>query len=76
MKSANTITANPTIKEKLDAARERVKTAIKAVSVNEGRLLDFETADSINRTLSNALRDLETATINVAIMPRGQTATR
>ncbi len=24
------------------------------------RLLDFETADGINRTLSNALRDLET----------------
>ncbi len=44
-------TTTPSAKDKLDQARARVQTVMRAVTVNEGRLLDFETADSINRTL-------------------------
>ncbi len=54
--------------------RERLKARLRNVSrdvqVTEGRLLDFETADAMQRALHATLRTLEELTITVAVMER------
>jgi hypothetical protein len=40
------------------------------VQAVEGRFLDYETADMLQRTLSTAARNLEELTITLAVMER------
>ena len=56
--------------EKLTTARNRIRTASRAVQANEGRLLDYETAEDLQRTLHTAMRELEQLSITVAVMER------
>ena len=60
----------PPAAQKLEHARQRLRFALRSVSINEGRLLDFETAEELNRTLSAVYRDLEEVQITVAVMER------
>jgi hypothetical protein len=51
-------------------ARQSVKSALRNVTITEGRLLDFETADEITRALDSAARDMEALALTVAVMER------
>ena len=60
----------PYAAQKLEHARQRLRFALRSVSINEGRLLDFETAEEISRALAAVSRDLEEVQITVAVMER------
>ncbi len=55
---------------KLERARASLRNVARDVQVTEGRLLDFETADAMQRALCATLRTLEELTITVAVMER------
>jgi hypothetical protein len=55
---------------KLECARASLRNVARDVQVTEGRLLDFETADAMQRALCATLRTLEELTITVAVMER------
>ena len=59
-----------TTADKLKAAHARLRTVSRDVQITEGRLLDFETADAMQRALHAALRTLEELTLTVAVMER------
>lgn len=54
-------TAPPTseAQQKLNSARTRIGIVNMMVAASEGRVLEYETADSLERTLGAVLRDLE-----------------
>jgi hypothetical protein len=56
--------------QKLQHARQRIRFAQRSVTASEGRLLDFDTAEDINRALAAVSRDLEEVQITVAVMER------
>ena len=56
--------------EKLERARVALRHIARDVQVTEGRLLDFETADAMQRALHATLRELEELTVTVAVMER------
>jgi hypothetical protein len=56
--------------QKLERARLALRTVSRDVQVTEGRLLDFETADAMQRTLNATMRELEELTLTVAVMER------
>ncbi len=60
----------PGAAQKLEHARQRLRFALRSVAANEGRLLDFDTAEEISRTLNAVYRDLEEVQITVAVMER------
>ena len=60
----------PDATQKLQHARSRLRFALRSVAVNEGRLLDFETAEEISRARAAVSRDLEEVQITVAVMER------
>jgi len=67
----NITQTNPTATvEKLERARLALRNIARAVQVTEGRLLDFETADAMQRALHAALRTLDELTLTVAVMER------
>jgi hypothetical protein len=51
-------------------ARASVKSALRSVTITEGHLLDFKTADEITRALDQAARDMESLALTVAVMER------
>ncbi len=55
---------------KLERTRAEVRRAITDVQAVEGRFLDYETADILQRTLVSAARNLEELTITFACMER------
>jgi hypothetical protein len=59
-----------TITRKLERTRAEVRRACADVQAVEGRFLDFETADALQRTLVSAARHLEELTITLACMER------
>ncbi len=60
----------PDAVSKLERVRAGLRMVIRDVQITEGRLLDFETADGIMRTLHSAARDLEELTLKVAVLER------
>jgi hypothetical protein len=56
--------------QKLERARTQIKRVARDVQTTEGRLLDYETADEMQRTLHATLRDLDALTITLAVMQR------
>jgi len=56
--------------EKFERARVALHNVSRDVQVTEGRLLDFETADAMQRTLNATMRELEELTLTVAVMER------
>ncbi len=56
--------------EKLERARAALHNISRDVQIIEGRLLDFETADAMQRALHAALRTLDELTLTVAVMER------
>ncbi len=60
----------PSAAERLEHARQRIRFAQRSVTINEGRLLDFDTAEEISRALVAAARDLEQISLQVAVMER------
>ncbi len=66
----HTPASKPSASQKLEHARQRIRFAQRSVTINEGRLLDFDTAEEINRALVAVSRDLEEVQITVAVMER------
>ncbi len=64
------LTTTTTAADKLKAAHARLRNVSRDVQVTEGRLLDFETADAMQRALHAALRTLEELTLTVSVMER------
>lgn len=64
------VPAAPTATQKLERARARLRSVARNVRASEGRLLDYETADEMHRTLHTSLRELEELTLTVAVMER------
>jgi hypothetical protein len=56
--------------QKLERARTQIKRVARDVQVTEGRLLDYETADEMQRALHATLRELEQLTLTLAVMQR------
>jgi hypothetical protein len=59
-----------TLTAKLEIARRELGRAFLDVQAAEGRLLDYETADSIACALLIASRELKELTLQVAVMER------
>ena len=55
---------------KLESAREGVRLAAHMVSASEGRLLDYESADEINRALQSVQRELEELKMSLLVQER------
>ncbi len=62
--------APETIAQKIERTRAEVRRAITDVQAVEGRFLDYETADALQRTIVSAARHLEELTITFACMER------
>ncbi len=60
----------PDAAQRLEQARQRIRFAQRGVAINEGRLLDFETAEEISCALNAVVRDLEQIMLQVAVMER------
>ncbi len=60
----------PSASQKLEHSRRSLRFAQRSVTASEGRLLDFDTTEEINRTLAAVSRDLEEVQISVAVMER------
>jgi hypothetical protein len=58
---------------KLERARASLRNVSRDVQVTEGRLLDFETADAMQRALHAMLRTLEELTITISVLERRTT---
>jgi hypothetical protein len=56
--------------QKLTRAREQVRTALYSVEASEGRLLDFDTAETITANLLAAVRTMEEVTMHVTVTER------
>ena len=56
--------------QKLERVRASLRTVARTVQFTEGRLLDFETADEMQRTLHASLLELEELTLAATIMER------
>ena len=65
-----TIARNTDPVQKLEAARDRVRVALRTVATCEGRLLDFDSAEEITRILSRALRDMEELKMHLMVTER------
>ena len=60
----------PDAAQKLEQARSRVRSVLRAIGITEGRFLDFETAEDMSRALSTVLRELDGLQISIAVMSR------
>ncbi len=59
-----------TITQKLERTRAEVRRACADVQAVEGRFLDYETAEAIQRSLITAARSLQELTGQIAVMGR------
>jgi hypothetical protein len=66
----NSIRVENSLTAKLERTRLEVRRAQENVQSSEGRFLDYETADILQRTLVSAERNLEELTITLAVMER------
>ncbi len=62
-----------TIKDKLESARRELRHASRSILINEGRVLDYETADHLQRSLVQSIKQLEEIGLTVAVMERKKT---
>ena len=60
----------PSATAKLGQVRSQLRTVARDVQIAEGRLLDFDTAEHVQRALHAACRELERITITVAALER------
>ena len=60
----------PSAAQRLEQVRSRLRSVSRNIDSTEGRLLDFESADEMQRALSAALRELQELTITVAVLSR------
>jgi len=59
-----------TAQDKLKRAQQQITRALRDIIIIEGRLLDFESAETLYRTLASAQRDLEEVQLTVAVIER------
>ncbi len=58
------------LKAKLEAVRTQLRLVQRDIQAVEGRFLDFESADALQRLLHHSIRQLEAVTLSVAVMER------
>jgi hypothetical protein len=62
-----------TLKAKLEAVRVQLRLVQRDIQAVEGRFLDFDSADALQRLLHHSIRQLEAVTLQVAVMERRAT---
>ncbi len=67
------LTTTTTAADKLKAAQARLRTVSRNVQISEGRVLDYESADEMQRTLNATMRELEELTITISVLERRTT---
>jgi hypothetical protein len=55
---------------RVERARHSLRHVLRDVQTSEGRLLDYETADGMQRALHATLRELEQLTLTLAVRER------
>jgi len=55
---------------RVERARTQIKRVARDVQTTEGRLLDYTTADEMQRALQATLRELDALTLTLAVMQR------
>ena len=60
----------PDAAQKLESVRARLRSVSRNIDSTEGRLLDYESAEDMQRTLSAAQRELQELAITVSVMQR------
>jgi hypothetical protein len=58
---------------RVERARTQIKRVARDVQTSEGRLLDYTTADEMQRALQATLRELEQLTITISVLERRTT---
>ena len=66
----NAIRVADSLTAKLERTRLEVRRAQENVQASEGRLLDFDAAEAIQRALFAAARNLQELTVSIAVMER------
>ena len=56
--------------QQLERARTQIKRVARDVQTTEGRLLDYTTADEMQRALQATLRELDALTLTLAVRER------
>ena len=65
-----TVRIQPPPAEKLEAARRRLRHAACQIQTSEGRVLDYDTAEDLQRSLSAIARTLEELTVTLSVLQR------
>ncbi len=73
--TTQTTSAGPTTRQsetraRLESARKTIRHAQHTIHSNEGRLLDYETSDGLWNALQQAIKEIESVTISMAVMER------
>ncbi len=67
---ANALVREASLKTRLEAVRASLRLIGRDVQASEGRLLDFSTAETIQRALHHTGRQLDAIALQVAVMER------
>ena len=62
--------AQPSARERLEQVRNRLRSVSRNITISEGRLLDFDSAEDMQRTISSVMRDLEALQLTFSVMER------
>ncbi len=71
---AQSATREATLKQKLEAVRTSLRLIGRDIQATEGRFLDFNTAETLQRALYHTTRQLDAIAISVAIIERERSA--
>lgn len=58
------------LKTRLEAVRTQLRLVSRDIQISEGRLLDYDTADTLQRILHHAGRQLDAIALQVAVLER------
>ena len=62
--------AQPSARERLEQVRASIRSVARNITISEGRLLDYESAEDMQRTISNVMRELEALQLTFSVMER------
>ncbi len=55
---------------RLESVRASLRSVSRNITISEGRLLDFDSAEDMQRTLNGVMRELEALQLAVSVMQR------
>ncbi len=70
MSPAQQTAAPISLTRKLEGVRSQLRFVQRDIQITEGRLLDYSTAEALQRSLHHSIRQLEAITITVSVLER------